>query len=211
MMMLKVVGATILGIGVVALGLLLTFEVWAPLLPEKAQQRVAETIPDFFGGSRAGIGTGGAALPPGSQEVPQPIAWRVQTYDGAYVDVLPFASTTSTGQPGASSSPSSSATSSALPAQDVTVASGGVRDGQEDLPAYLVRYIAHDQSFTISLFSEPLRDVRRAAEIDLLARLGISESQACRLKYAVLTPQWVNSFHAGKNLGFSFCPGSPQF
>ncbi len=73
---------------------------------------------------------------------------------------------------------------------------------------YTISYTVNDGSFTISLFSEPLGERRKQAESFLLNQLGISEYDACRLRYVVLTPYWVNSIYAGKNLGFSFCPGA---
>lgn len=63
--------------------------------------------------------------------------------------------------------------------------------------------------FNIVLLSEPLGGVRFSAEQFLMSRLGgISEQQACSLKYYVGTPYWVNSAYDNRNLGFSFCPGA---
>jgi len=42
----------------------------------------------------------------------------------------------------------------------------------------------------------------------LLQQLGISEQDACRLRYSVSVPFSVNPLYSGKNLGFSFCPGA---
>jgi len=73
---------------------------------------------------------------------------------------------------------------------------------------YSISYISEDTSFTVSILSEPLGEIRLRAEKDLLVRLGISENDACRLRYEVLVPYSVNPLYAGKNLGFSFCPGA---
>ena len=69
-------------------------------------------------------------------------------------------------------------------------------------------YVDSDQSFTISLLAEPIGEVRKQAEQNLLQHLGISQSDACNLRYQVLVPYRVNSFYSGKNLGFSFCSGA---
>ncbi len=84
---------------------------------------------------------------------------------------------------------------------------GGVHPGDTDA-TYSIMYVKSDKSFTISLWSEPLAGVRRQAEAALIAKLGITETSACALKYAVLVPYRVNEYYAGKNLGFSFCPGA---
>ena len=73
---------------------------------------------------------------------------------------------------------------------------------------YTISYLSSDESFTVSVLSEPIGNVRQLAEQDLLNQLGISEYDACRLRYVVLTPASVNPLYAGKNLGFSFCPGA---
>ncbi len=75
-------------------------------------------------------------------------------------------------------------------------------------PNFTITYIESDSSFTISIFSEPIGDQRRLAEQKLLTQLGISEPLACHLRYVVLVPASVNPLYAGKNLGFSFCPGA---
>lgn len=81
---------------------------------------------------------------------------------------------------------------------------GGDPTGDE----YSIQYNALDQSFTISLLAEPLGEVRRKAGADLLRALEISQYDACRLRYQVLTPASVNEAYAGRNLGLSFCPGA---
>jgi hypothetical protein len=75
-------------------------------------------------------------------------------------------------------------------------------------PPYLIGYIAATQYFGIELLSEPIGTTRATAEQFLMANLGISQSQMCQLSYMVAVPNSVNSQFAGKNLGFSFCPGA---
>lgn len=64
--------------------------------------------------------------------------------------------------------------------------------------------------FTIALEQEPLGQTRMAAENFLLAALGVSQNQLCSLKYYIGTDVHTNSLYAGKNLGFSFCPGATK-
>ena len=67
-----------------------------------------------------------------------------------------------------------------------------------------------DGAFTIELLAEPIAAARAEAELFLLDRLGISQAQMCLLNYWVGVPDSVNATFAGKNLGFSFCPGATQ-
>ena len=72
-------------------------------------------------------------------------------------------------------------------------------------------YVVSRQSakaFIIGLLNEPLGNSRQEAEQFLMGTLGISENQMCNLNYYVLATSDVNSVYAGKNLGFSFCPGA---
>lgn len=71
-----------------------------------------------------------------------------------------------------------------------------------------VFYNSAPQSFTIALTDEPIGQARLEMEQFLLAVLGITEQQMCSLKYYVGVTIYVNSQFAGKNLGFSFCPGA---
>lgn len=73
---------------------------------------------------------------------------------------------------------------------------------------YAIGYRVTSQFFTIALEQEPLGETRVAAENFLLSALGINKSQACGLNYYVGTDVYVNNLYAGKNLGFSFCPGA---
>lgn len=73
---------------------------------------------------------------------------------------------------------------------------------------YAIGYRTPAQFFTIALEKEPLSQTRTAAENFLLSTLGISQNQLCSLNYYIGTDVHTNSFYAGKNLGFSFCPGA---
>ncbi len=81
-----------------------------------------------------------------------------------------------------------------------------------DYPAkkapYLIEYRDATQYFNIVLLQEPIGAARRAAEIYLVERLGISQSQMCRLQYTVSVPDSIDGTYTTMNLGFSFCPGS---
>lgn len=77
----------------------------------------------------------------------------------------------------------------------------------EGLP-YSIAFDPMTHLFAIVLLEEPLADTRKLAELDLLGRLGISQSDACYLRYFVTFPGEVNPVYAGKNLGFSFCAGA---
>lgn len=75
---------------------------------------------------------------------------------------------------------------------------------------YVIQFISTDNSFTIGLMQEPLRDWRGQAENDLMGKLGVTAKEMCALRYVVLVPFEVSEVYAGRNLGFSFCPGAAQ-
>jgi hypothetical protein len=75
-------------------------------------------------------------------------------------------------------------------------------------PPYLIEYEEGTQFFYITLLTEPLAETRKTAEQYLMQRLGLNQANLCRLQYMVSVPNRVNSFYAGKSLGFSFCPGA---
>jgi len=77
-----------------------------------------------------------------------------------------------------------------------------------DTPPYVIEYISATQYFNIALLQEPIGSVREEAQQYLIARLGISQDQLCRLNYMVSVPNYVNSQFTGRNLGFSFCTGA---
>jgi hypothetical protein len=73
---------------------------------------------------------------------------------------------------------------------------------------YRISYNLAGQSFLVALLHEPLRAARTAAEADLLARLGISALEACRLRLLLVVPAEVNAVYAGKNMGLTGCAGA---
>ena len=87
-----------------------------------------------------------------------------------------------------------------------TILAGAAID--QENPGYQIVYYRPDSSFVISLFAEPLGAKRKEAEVVLLELLGIAEAQVCKLRHFVATPEEVSTFYAGRNLGFSFCPGA---
>ena len=89
--------------------------------------------------------------------------------------------------------------------------SEGISDSTAtDSPPYIIEYISATQYFNIALLQEPIGTTRLAAEQYLMTHLGISQNQMCQLNYMVSVPNRVNSQYAGRNLGFSFCPGATK-
>jgi len=84
---------------------------------------------------------------------------------------------------------------------------GGSDPGLTNAPFHIFYDETH-QYFGISLLAEPLGQYRKEAEQLLLQELGITQLQMCQLNYAVGVGPDVNEAYAGKNLGFSFCPGA---
>jgi hypothetical protein len=85
--------------------------------------------------------------------------------------------------------------------------SGGVDPVGSDFP-YSIYYSPIDQSFTIILLADPLSYTRDQAELDLVGKLGIQQSEDCYLRYQVIVPSWQSSQYSGQNLGFAHCAGS---
>lgn len=75
-------------------------------------------------------------------------------------------------------------------------------------PPYLILFIKDTGLFQISLLQEPIGDARKAAEMYLQQKIGLTDDQMCSLDYFVSVPDSVNSRFASMNLGFSFCPGA---
>ncbi|MBU6321442.1 MAG: hypothetical protein KGI78_01125 [Patescibacteria group bacterium] len=71
-----------------------------------------------------------------------------------------------------------------------------------------ITYNKNDQSFIVVLLAEPLGAERQVAEQFLEQALGVQATQLCGLDARVETTNSVNEQYAGKNLGFSFCPGA---
>lgn len=103
--------------------------------------------------------------------------------------------------------------------KDVSVQKDPYVPGQYDLVGgvspdastpYQVFYDTQDDYFGITIFKEPLGQNRLLAEQKLQAALGISQDAMCKLSYVIAPGPGVNDLYAGKNLGFSFCPGATQ-
>ncbi len=73
---------------------------------------------------------------------------------------------------------------------------------------FSVYYNSTQQSFLITLTKEPIGQARLDMEQFLSTTLGLTEQQMCSLNYLVGVTVYVNPQYAGKNLGFSFCPGA---
>ncbi len=72
---------------------------------------------------------------------------------------------------------------------------------------YDILYYAPDGSFLISISATPVTTIIAQAESAFLQLLGISKSDACKLKVQVSVPISVDPNYAGQNFGLSFCPG----
>jgi len=75
---------------------------------------------------------------------------------------------------------------------------------------FVITYNANAQFFTIALTKEPIGQARLDAETFLEKTLSLNNAQMCALRYYLGTTSYVNGAFAGKNLGFSFCPGATK-
>ncbi len=73
---------------------------------------------------------------------------------------------------------------------------------------FSIVYNSNNIFFGITLLEEPIGEARLQAEAYLVRLLDIPQADACRLNYAVSVSASLNPIYAGKNLGFSFCPGA---
>ena len=161
---------------------------------------VADLLPDYFIGDRGSLTLTPGGLPKSADQngVPSDTpVWSIPGQNGTTIDVSPFETSSNT----AATSTVGPSDTKVPPAHNVLVS------GADDGP-YAITYFANDNSFTITLYKEPLGKSRDDAESELLKKLNITKDEACWLRHAVLTLDRVNTFYAGKNLGFSFCPGA---
>jgi hypothetical protein len=75
-----------------------------------------------------------------------------------------------------------------------------------DARGYDLFYYPNSGSFAVTLFKEPLGDVRRAALLDLETRLGLTVPRLCTVLVDVRVE--TSGFLAGKHIGFPGCPGA---
>ena len=75
-------------------------------------------------------------------------------------------------------------------------------------PMYDINYNVSDSSFIISILSLPFDAVRQAAEAAFLSSLGISKSDACKLKIYEGVPAYVSDQYLGESFPLSFCATS---
>jgi hypothetical protein len=74
-----------------------------------------------------------------------------------------------------------------------------------------VVYFKKDQTFLITLLSQPVSNARDLAENEFLKQLEVDIGQACSLKVTVRVPYSVDSDLSGKDYGLSFCPNAVSF
>ncbi len=78
----------------------------------------------------------------------------------------------------------------------------------QDKPEYSIVYNVSDSSFIISILSMPLEASRQAAEAAFLTQLGISKTDACKLRVSEGVPIGVSDQYPGENFPLSFCGDS---
>jgi hypothetical protein len=93
-------------------------------------------------------------------------------------------------------------------AGDPGICQAGVSCTTESTAPYRISFNTEAQLFSVTLLSEPLGEARTQAEAQLASLLGVSPEMLCRLNYTVGTLGYVSEFYGGRELGFSFCPGS---
>lgn len=71
---------------------------------------------------------------------------------------------------------------------------------------YHIVYLALFKKFLITIYNPDFEKTRTFAEKDFLDKLGISETEACKLTVEINTIQSVNKELAGKIFPLSFCP-----
>lgn len=148
--------------------------------------------PDIFGGSPT-ANTGGGTV--GQSGSPQPPSSKVEirNRDGAAISVNAFL-------------PDENATSTK--SVDATGPSSVVPLYWHAEGLFSLTFNTSNDYFVVSLIKEPIGAARLAAETYVVQLLGITQDDACRLNYSIIVLENVNPVYAGKNLGFSFCPGA---
>jgi len=70
---------------------------------------------------------------------------------------------------------------------------------------YSIDYYPKFSQFAISISNPDVETAKKQAEQDLIAVLGISEKDACKLNVDITVPYSVNPQYAGNIYGLSFC------
>ena len=73
---------------------------------------------------------------------------------------------------------------------------------------YIISFYPSRHEFIISLTSPLLATARTEAELKFLEITGVTEKEACALDVYITTQIGISRAYAGKEFGFSFCPGS---
>ncbi|MFA6106061.1 MAG: hypothetical protein WC745_00065 [Patescibacteria group bacterium] len=76
---------------------------------------------------------------------------------------------------------------------------------------YTITYYVPGNLFGITINNSEVKKTRSRLEKDLLKILGITKSDACKLKVSMFVPAYVNEQYAGTNYGLSFCPDGIPF
>ncbi|MCA9365768.1 hypothetical protein KC723_02645 [Candidatus Kaiserbacteria bacterium] len=74
--------------------------------------------------------------------------------------------------------------------------------------SFTITYFQEYDFFQVNLETEPISEMRIAAEEELIRQLDIDRDDLCKLNASVKTTVWVNQYYAGNELGFSNCSGS---
>lgn len=72
---------------------------------------------------------------------------------------------------------------------------------------YEIAYDAADSSFWMRIIKQPIQEVRRKAEEDLLVLLGVDRKDACKLKVSWSPSREIDPKNSGKSFPLSFCSG----
>lgn len=72
-------------------------------------------------------------------------------------------------------------------------------------------YFKRDETFSVTLLSQPVTNARDLAENEFLKALGIDIGQACQLRVIERIPYSVDANLSGKDYGLSFCPNAVSF
>ncbi|GEM_PF-1241155 len=72
-------------------------------------------------------------------------------------------------------------------------------------------YFTKEQTFLVTVESQPVQKARDLAEQAFLDHLKIREADACRLQVSLFVPYNLSPDLSGKDYGLSFCPTGVSF